>query len=96
MEINRPTLKQNWTTSVLREEAANFNAFGNRQAPNYITESETQREYRNPFMELIGQNRYGRYVYTPDRNPPKGIVPTCNAKSYPDVIPRFRLYQTSF
>ncbi|UJR22791.1 hypothetical protein I4U23_025823 [Adineta vaga] len=91
MEINRPTLKQNWTTSILREEVATFNTLGHRQSPIYILNTETQHEYQNPFIKLIEQNRYGRFASTPDRTPPNGILPTCNAKTYPDIIPRFHL-----
>ena len=44
-----------------------------------MTDTETQREYRNPnvksieHLKHIEKNRYGRYAHTPDQPPPNGI-----------------------
>jgi hypothetical protein len=43
-----------------------------------VTDTETQREYKNPklksiqYLKHIEQNRFGRYAYTPKQNPPRG------------------------
>ncbi|CAF1245041.1 unnamed protein product [Adineta steineri] len=98
-QANRSSLKQNWSTSILREEIAilNESITGHRQAPTYVTDTETQREYQNPtikrieYLKQTEQNLYGRFAHTPNRTPPSGIIPTYNTKKYPDVIPRFHL-----
>ncbi|CAF2683406.1 unnamed protein product [Rotaria sp. Silwood2] len=98
-EFNHFLLKQNWTSGILREEAAILNELvtGQQKPPNYVTDTETQREYKNPnvksveHLKHIEENRHGRHAYIPDKKPPNGILPTFNAKAYPEVIPRFHL-----
>ncbi len=52
---------------------------GRRQPPNYVTDTETQREYQNPNVKSINHlkqieaNRHGRYAYTPNQTAPSGI-----------------------
>jgi hypothetical protein len=52
---------------------------GRRQPPDYVTNTETQREYQNPnvksieHLKHIEENRHGRYAYSPNQNPPNGI-----------------------
>ncbi len=52
---------------------------GRRQAPDFVSDTETQREYQNPnvkkieHLKHIEENRHGRYAYTPNQNAPNGI-----------------------
>ncbi|CAF1251514.1 unnamed protein product [Rotaria magnacalcarata] len=98
-EYNQFILKQNWTSSIFREEAALLHKLvtGNDKAPEYVTSTETQRQYQHPtvksveHLKHIEENDHGRHAYKPDRYAPNGILPTFNAKAYPEVIPRFHL-----
>jgi hypothetical protein len=52
---------------------------GRRQTPDYVTDTETKREYQNPNVKTVDrlkhieENRHGRYAYTPNRIAPNGI-----------------------
>lgn len=52
---------------------------GRHNPPNFVFNTETQREYQNPNAKSIEQlkhveeNRHGRYAYSPNQSPPNGI-----------------------
>lgn len=52
---------------------------GRDQPPEYITNTETQREYQDPntksvtSLKRIEENQHGRHAYKPDPHPPTGI-----------------------
>ena len=52
---------------------------GELQIPDYVTDTETQREYQNPTVKRVNdlrhieENRLGRYAYSQNRSPPNGI-----------------------
>ena len=52
---------------------------GRLRRPDFVLDTETQREYRNPNAKSIDNlkhiegNRLGRYAYTPKQGPPNGI-----------------------
>jgi len=56
-----------------------FTVTGRHQAPDYVTDTETQRAYQNPnvksidHLKHIEENRHGRYAYTPNQVAPSGI-----------------------
>ncbi|CAF3869175.1 unnamed protein product [Rotaria magnacalcarata] len=53
-EYNQFILKQNWTSSIFREEAALLHKLvtGNDKAPEYVTSTETQRQYQHPTVKM--------------------------------------------
>ena len=92
-------MRQNFTSGILRDEAAMLNALseshwsitsiewsicfllvtGYPQPPDYVTDTETQREYKHPkmksldHMKSIEEKRLGRYAFSPNQHPPNGI-----------------------
>ena len=47
--------------------------------PDYVTDTETQRQYQNPNVKSINhlkdveENRHGRYAYSSNQTAPNGI-----------------------
>lgn len=65
---------------------------GRRQSPDYVKDTETQREYQNPdvksidHLKHIEENRHGRYAYTPNQNAPNGICKCCSFSLFAIVL----------
>ena len=59
---------------------------GRRHPPNFVLDTETQREYQSPSAKSIEQlkhieeNRHGRYAYRPNQSAPNGICKCSNIR----------------